>query len=397
MKRASVGLGLTAAVLLLSADRAPVDWAFWGGDPAAAITRRSPISIPETSRNSSRRGLEDRRDRAERIRHASRHVEDTPVMIDNVMYVTSPYNKIVALDPEKGTVLWSYDPKSYVDGQPPNGTGYVHRGIAVWRDGNKATRIYLNTRYRLISLDAKTGQPVNTFGDNGVVDLSQGLVWPINKMHYTETSPPVIYKDLVIVGNGVGDRLTYKNDPPAMCARSTSAPANACGVSTPFRRRANSAAIPGATIPISSPVIPTSGRPSRSMRNAAWYICLSALPATTCTAAIAPETTCSGKRLCVWTPIPACASGIFRLFITACGITIWLPLRCSPPSRWTGKKIDAVVQLTKEGFAFVFDRVSGKPVWPIEERPVPASDVPGEHASPTQPFPTKPPAFTQQA
>jgi quinoprotein glucose dehydrogenase len=61
-----------------------------------------------------------------------------------------------------------------------------------------------------------------------------------------------------------------------------------------------------------------------------------------------------------------------------------------------GKKIDAVVQLTKEGFAFVFDRVSGKPVWPIEERPVPASDVPGEHASPTQPFPTKPPAYSPQ-
>ena len=55
---------------------------------------------------------------------------------------------------------------------------------------------------------------VNSFGDNGVVDLSPGLVWPINKMHYTETSPPVIYKNLVIVGNGVGDRLVYKNDPP---------------------------------------------------------------------------------------------------------------------------------------------------------------------------------------
>ena len=100
--------------------------------------------------------------------------------------MTSPYNKvdIRARSCDRGTVLWSYDPKSYVDGQPPNGTGYVHRGIAAWRDGNKL-RIFLNTRYRLMSLDAKTGQPVNSFGDNGVVDLSQGLVWPINKMHYT--------------------------------------------------------------------------------------------------------------------------------------------------------------------------------------------------------------------
>ena len=75
-------------------------------------------------------------------------------------------------------------------------------------------RIFLNARYKLIQLDAKTGTPVSTFGTNGVVDLSEGLVWAINKKHYTNTSPPIVFKDLIIVGNGVGDRLTYKNDPP---------------------------------------------------------------------------------------------------------------------------------------------------------------------------------------
>jgi quinoprotein glucose dehydrogenase len=89
----------------------------------------------------------------------------------------------------------------------------VHRGLAAWRD-NGRLRLFLNTRYRLISLDAATGTPVASFGDNGIVDLSQGLLWAINKLHYTNTSPPVVYKDLVILGNGVGDRLAYRNDPP---------------------------------------------------------------------------------------------------------------------------------------------------------------------------------------
>ena len=79
--------------------------------------------------------------------------EDTPLMIDDVLYVTTPYNRVVALDADTGAEIWTYDPKTYADGQPPNGTGYVHRGVAAWRDGNKL-RIFLNTRYRLICLDA---------------------------------------------------------------------------------------------------------------------------------------------------------------------------------------------------------------------------------------------------
>jgi quinoprotein glucose dehydrogenase len=102
------------------------------------------------------------------------------------------------------------------DGQPPNGSGFVHRGVAAWRDhsAGDALRIFINSRYHLICLDAATGRPIERFGSHGIVDLSAGLVWAINKKHYTNTSPPVVYKDLVILGNGVGDRLAYKNDPP---------------------------------------------------------------------------------------------------------------------------------------------------------------------------------------
>ena len=90
--------------------------------------------------------------------------QTTPLMIDNVLYLSTPYNRVVALDAETGAELWAFDPKAYEDGQPPNGTGFVHRGVAAWRDsadGNKL-RIFMNSRYRLICLDAATGAPVDS-------------------------------------------------------------------------------------------------------------------------------------------------------------------------------------------------------------------------------------------
>jgi quinoprotein glucose dehydrogenase len=389
-----------AAIFLgISADRAPVDWAFWGGDPGSAhYSKLSEINIANVSQ--LRQAWVWRTAETELKEYGTRPgmFENTPVVIEHVMYVTTPYNKVVALDPEKGTVLWSYDPRSYVDGQPPNGTGYVHRGIAIWRDsrpGNQP-RIFLNTRYRLIALDAKTGQPVNTFGDNGVVDLSQGLVWPINKMHYTETSPPVVYKDLVIVGNGVGDRLMYKNDPP--------------GDVRAFDART------GKRVWSFHPIPQAGETGNDTWGNDSWKF-------TGHTNVWAPFTL-DERRGLLYLPVSTPSNDFYggnRPGNNLFGETLvcldantgarkwhfqivhhglWDYDLSSPPVLATitvdGKKIDAVVQLTKEGFAFVFDRVTGKPVWPIEERPVPGSDVPGEQASPTQPFPTKPPAFSPQ-
>ncbi|MEP7118478.1 MAG: PQQ-binding-like beta-propeller repeat protein, partial [Acidobacteriota bacterium] len=140
--------------------------------------------------------------------------QNTPLMIDEVLYVSTPYNRVAALDAATGRELWTYDPRAYDDGQPASGQGFVHRGVAAWRDGSGALRIFLNTRHRLIALDAVSGAPITSFGTGGEIDLSEGLLWPINKKHYANTSPPVVYRDLVILGSGVGDRLTYKNDPP---------------------------------------------------------------------------------------------------------------------------------------------------------------------------------------
>lgn len=385
-----------AAVFLISADRGPVDWAVWGGDPGQ--THYSPLSEINTSNVAKlHQAWTWKTGETPLQEYGTRPgmFENTPVMIDGVLYVTSPYNRVVALDPESGAEKWSYDPKSYVDGQPPNGTGYVHRGVALWKDGSNL-RIFLNTRYRLISLDAKTGKPVASFGDNGIVDLSQGLVWEINKKHYTETSPPVIYKNLVIIGNGVGDRLMYRNDPP--------------GDVRAFDAKTGKRVW-------SFHTIPQKGEPgSETWGNDSWKF-------TGHTNVWAPFTL-DEKRGLLYLPVSTpsndfyggtrpgnnlygeslvcldAATGEKKWHFQIVHHGLWDYDLASPPTLATinvdGRRIDAVVQLTKEGFAFVFDRVTGKPVWPIEERKVPASDVPGEHASPTQPFPTKPPAYTPQ-
>lgn len=321
--------------------------------------------------------------------------QNTPLVIDGVMYVSTPYNQVAALDPTTGKELWRYDPKAYEDGQPPNGQGFAHRGVVAWRDKGEL-RIFLNARYKLIQLDAKTGTPVASFGRDGVVDLSEGLVWAINKKHYTNTSPPIVYKDLIIVGNGVGDRLTYKNDPPgdvrAFHARTgklvwkfNTIPQRGefgnntwDGGSWQFTGHTNVWAPMSVDeargllyMPVSTPSNDYYGgrRPGQNLF-AESLVCLDAN---------------TGQRKWhfqivhhgLWDYDPASAPNLVTITVD-------------------GKRIDAVVQLTKQGWAFVFDRVTGKPVWPIEERPVPRSDVPGEASWPTQPFPTRPPAFESQ-
>ena len=97
----------------------------------------------------------------------------TPLMIDNVIYVTTNYNRLVALDADTGAEKWSYDPKAYETGMPTLAGGFRHRGVAAWRDGQKL-RIFLASRYRLLCIDAATGTLVPSFGNNGVLDLT---VW----------------------------------------------------------------------------------------------------------------------------------------------------------------------------------------------------------------------------
>jgi quinoprotein glucose dehydrogenase len=388
--------------------RAAREWPFYGGDQAG--TKFSPLADINTA-NVSTLGVAWEWAVGEKAlaEYGTRpgNFQVTPLMIDNVLYFSTPYNRVVALDADTGKQLWAYDPKPYVDGQPPNGTGFVHRGVAAWRDsaaGNRL-RIFINSRYRLICLDAATGQPVASFGDNGAIDLSAGLVWAINKLHYTNTSPPIVYRDLVILGNGVGDRLAYRNDPP--------------GDVRAFSARTGKLVWTFHTIP----------QPGEfgndTWGNDSWSF-------TGHTNVWAPMTLDEARGL-VYLPVTTPSNDFYggrrpgsNLFAEALvcldantGKRVWhyqlihhglwdydIP---SPPSLVTisprpplapgiasGRPIDAVVALSKQGYAYVFDRVTGKPVWPIVERPVPPSDVEGERAWPTQPIPARPPAFTEQ-
>ncbi len=323
--------------------------------------------------------------------------EATPIMLDGVLYFSTPYNRVVALDPDTGTQRWSYDPKAYEQGQVPNGTGFVHRGVAAWRDSASGkTRILMNSRDHLIELDAETGKPVSQFGDNGVVDLLQGLPWEVNPKHYTNTSPAVVYKDLVIVGNGVADRLIYKKDPP--------------GDVRAFHARTGKLVWTFHTVPHDGEFGSDTwegGSNSFTGHTNVWAPMtldesrgLLYLPVST-----PSSDNYGGNRLGsnLFADSLVCldaATGERKWSYQIVHHGLWDYDMPGPPAlvriTVSGKRIDAVVQLTKQGFAFVFDRVTGKPVWPIEERPVPRSDVPGEKAWPTQPFPTKPPALTPQ-
>ena len=372
------------------------EWREYGGDPGATkysplrgITRENVARLRKVWQWSTG----ERRDSAAGVRPG--YFEATPLMIGDTLYFPTPYNRVIALDGPSGRELWRFDPRAYDAGQPPNGMGFVHRGVAAWSDGRER-RIFLNSRWRLIALDAATGRPIPSFGVNGEIDLTAGLGRRINRLHYTSTSPPVIWRDLVIVGNGVADRLSYRGDPP--------------GDVQAFDART------GKRVWSFDP-IPKPGQPgNETWEDSSW----SRVGHTNVWAPFTVDTARGLVFLPVSTPGNDYYGGarkgdnLFAESLVALdartGRRVWhyqtvrhglwdydLP---GPPLLATvrsgGRVRDVVAVAGKTGFLYVFDRVTGQPVWPIEDRPVPASDVPGERAAATQPFPVWPLPFSRQ-
>jgi quinoprotein glucose dehydrogenase len=320
----------------------------------------------------------------------------TPLAIHDTLFFPTPFNRVIALDASSGRQFWSYDPQPWkVYGQPSNGTGFVHRGVATWTDGRQR-RVFMNSRWRLIALDASTGKPIDSFGTHGEVDLTADLSRPVRKEHYTNTSPPVVWGNLVILGNGVGDRLVYHGDPP--------------GDIQAFDVRTGKRVWRFKTVPEPGEY------GADTWQDGAWKYMGH-------TNAWAPFTVDSARGyvyLPVGTPSDDWYGGerkganLFGETIlcldSRTGRRVWHFQTAhhglwdydppAPPNLVTvmhdGKKVDVVIAPTKQGFLFVFDRVTGRPLWPIEERAVPTSDVPGEASWPTQPFPTKPAPFARQ-
>src|SRR3989442_88863 len=193
--------------------QAMIEWPYYGGDQAQS---KYSLAADITPKNVGQLGVawEWRHGDMPFPQYGTRpgNFEVTPLMIDNVLYLSTPYTRVVALDAESGQQLWAFDPKIYIDGQG-SAIDFTHRGVAVWREGG-SSRVFLNSRDRLYALDARTGSPIATFGQGGSVSLVEDLGGTIPKLFARQTWPPVVYKNLVIVGSSRPDRLQFKGDPP---------------------------------------------------------------------------------------------------------------------------------------------------------------------------------------
>ena len=326
------------------------------------------------------------------------NLQATPLMVGGILYTTAGSRRdVAAIDGATGETLWIYRLDEGTRGAKAPLRASSGRGVAYWTDGAEERILHVTQGYQLVALNAKTGRPIPTFGHDGIVDLYQDLdarqVPDEGVIGYN--SPALVVDDVVVVGAAFGR---------SSIQQPTVGHIRGYDVRTGARRwifhtvprsgefgsetwEGDSRAYAGNTgawppmsadlelgylyVGIETPTTDMSGqhRPGDNLF-AESLVCLDAR---------------TGKR--VWH---------FQLVHHG----LW---DYDPPTQpilldvtVAGRQIKAVAQLTKQAFAYVFDRVTGQPVWPIEERPVPQSDIPGERSSPTQPFPTKPAAYDRQ-
>ncbi|MGQ0834782.1 MAG: pyrroloquinoline quinone-dependent dehydrogenase [Gammaproteobacteria bacterium] len=327
--------------------------------------------------------------------------ESTPLMVDGVLYFTTPGSRVIALEGETGKEIWTFDP---LGDDKPGRHFLTSRGVAYWEGVSPITcaggtrgldeRIFYGTvDARLFALDPESGKPCQGFGNRGAINLREGVAdrWP-NATYYM-TSPPVVSKDLVITGAYIQE---YPSKGPSGAVRA-------------FDVRTGRPVWRFDTVPgpgeVGHDTWEGDSWKDRSGTNV-WSIM-----------------SVDVERGIVFLPIGSPSydfygadrkgQGLFGNSLVALdaatGKLIWhyqmvhhdiwdydLP---APPAlvtlRREGREILAVVQVTKMGFVFVLDRLNGKPLFPIEERPVPQSKVPGEVTWPTQPFPIKPPPLAR--
>jgi quinoprotein glucose dehydrogenase len=326
-------------------------------------------------------------------RHHVAPFESTPLVINGVLYFSTPSNRVIALDAENGKEIWQFDPQAGHAGQRQF---FQHRGVAYWESANRDDRRILFGTFdgRLVALDAKTGKRCRDFGEAGTVDLRSGVADAYPGAEYSVTSPPAIYEDLVITGAALPE---YPSKGPSGMVRAfdirsgklvwafhTIPQPGEVGHETwqedSWRDRtgANVWSIISvdsekglAFLPIGSASYDFYGADRKGMD--LFANSLVALDAAT------------GKLVWYYQMVH---HDIWDYDMPAQPVLITL--------RRDGKEIPAVAQVTKMGFVFILDRLTGSPLFPVEERRVPQGDVPGEAAWPTQPFPLKPPPLVRQ-
>jgi quinoprotein glucose dehydrogenase len=327
----------------------------------------------------------------------------TPLMVGGRLYVNTPTSIGAAVDGKTGQTLWIYNPKSYEAGTTTMSARWNQRGVAYWADGTDERIFWGTGDGYLVAVDAKTGVPVEGFGDRGRVDLMQGLPsavrgsrdW-LNALTYSVQSPPIVVRNTIITPASISSYNIQKEQIP--------------GWSRGWDARTGKLKWVFHTIP----------RPGE-FGNDTWQA-----DSWSYTGKVSGWTTYSADEELgyVYVPLNTAAPDYYGghrlgadLFAESLvcldaetGKRVWHYQFVhhglwdyDPPAApnliditVNGRRIKAVAQVTKQGFVFTFDRVTGQPVWPIVERPVPPSDVPGEQASPTQPFPTRPAPFEYQ-
>ena len=333
-------------------------------------------------------------------------LEGTPLMIKGVLYTTGGTRRsVIALDAKSGELMWTYNLRegNRAANAPRQLSG---RGVSYWTDGKGDDRVlYVTPGYRLIALNAHTGQPIASFGTNGMIDMKVGVVYGNRQPIDLETgeiglhSTPTVAKDVVIVGS------SFKEGTQVQTHNNTKGIVRAWDVRTGKLLWAFN-------------TIPRPGEfGNETWENDSWAV--------NGNAGVWTGITVDEDAGLVYLPVEDPTSdqygghrpgnnlfadtlvcvdlktGQRKWHFQVAHHPIWDYDLSSPAIladiTVNGRAIKAVALPSKESFLYVFDRITGQPVWPIEERPVPQSDVPGEKTSPTQPFPTKPPAYARQA
>jgi len=314
----------------------------------------------------------------------------TPLMINGVLYASDGIGLVEAFDPATGRTLWVQES---TDPGPEALTGTSTRGIAYWRNGADERILSVRPPY-LYAINLKTGELIRSFGEAGKVDLRTGLGPQPQPFNFT--SAPLIVKDIAVIGSSIADNPNLKEGTRGdvrgyeiktgklRWTFRTIPREREFGVETwedrswEYTGAVNAWSNLSADeelgyiyLPLTSPTSDMYG--GHRLGNNLFSDSLVCLKAET------------GER--VW-HFQLVHHDLWDYDLPAAPILADI--------RVNGKPIKAVVQVTKQGFAFVFDRVTGQPVWPIEERPVPQSATPGERTAPTQPFPTKPAPFERQ-
>jgi len=383
---AAVGVPLSAAE---PTDGGIADWTYYGGDPGGS--RYSPLTQINKSNVAGLKAAweyhtGDVSDGSDNRRKSE--FETTPIVADGTMYLSTPFNRVVALDPETGREKWSFDPK--IDLHAGYSEGLVNRGVTLWIDAARGEgdachrRIFLATiDARLFALDAASGRACADFGAAGQIDLTRGIANITRRGEYEETSAPAIAGDLVIVGSSIADN--DRVDSPS-------------GVVRAFDARTGS--LRWSWNPIPETITPTGAGNAWSTISVDNGRDLVIVPTTSPSPDYHGLKRPSDNKWADSVVALSAKTGEMVWGFQLVHHDLWDYDTAAQPVlaalRRDSDELPIVIAGNKTGNLYVLNRDTGAPVFGVEERPVPKSDAEGEEASPTQPFPLVPPPLVPQ-